>query len=354
MSPEPSVIMACDHQIAEIEAFCTNPDYHCVLGIDPTFNGALQSYRYYIQVVKSNGEHPTFVGPLFLHFHKTFVCYNSFSAGLTGLNKNLTNILSFGTDGESALIEAFRKQCPFAIHLTCFTHCRENVKRKLRELNIPLEATKEYTSEIFGGQTGTTFIEGLADASSESDFDKKLEALEDVWERVYSTAPQFFSYFSKYKAKVFKESMIKPIRIGAGLGDPPKQYHNNSPECINNVIKMKVRREKSSLDEFCSEMKSLVEQQQNHLIRAITCRGNIAFIRVFENMKWILPSGFNSMKFPVLHIYRGLGLQLLSTWESLLIKNEIKCPIHQQLLILLHYVHHRQMMLNPLQLLTGA
>ena len=150
------------------------------------------------------------------------------------------------------------------------------MKRKLRELNIPLEATKEYTSEIFGGQTGTTFIEGLADASSESDFDKKLEALEDVWnnrERVYSTAPQFFSYFSKYKAKVFKESMIKPIRIGAGLGDPPKQYHNNSPECINNVIKMKVRREKSSLDEFCSEMKSLVEQQQNHLIRAITCRG---------------------------------------------------------------------------------
>ena len=67
--------------------------------------------------------------------------------------------------------------------------------------------------------------------------------------------------------------MIKPIRIGASLGDPPKQYHNNSPECINNVIKMKVRREKSSLDEFCSEMKSLVEQQQNHLIRAITCRG---------------------------------------------------------------------------------
>ena len=38
LSPEPSVIMTCDHQIAEVEAFCTNPDYHCVLGIDPTFN----------------------------------------------------------------------------------------------------------------------------------------------------------------------------------------------------------------------------------------------------------------------------------------------------------------------------
>ena len=31
LSPEPSDLIACDHQIAEIEAFCTNSDYHCVL-----------------------------------------------------------------------------------------------------------------------------------------------------------------------------------------------------------------------------------------------------------------------------------------------------------------------------------
>ena len=72
LSPEPSVIMACDHQIAEVEAFCTNPDYHCVLGIDPTFNLGhfnltVTTYKQ-LQLVKSNGEHPTFVGPLFLHF----------------------------------------------------------------------------------------------------------------------------------------------------------------------------------------------------------------------------------------------------------------------------------------------
>ena len=292
LSPEPSVIMACNHQIAEVEAFCTNPNYHCILGIDPTFNLGhfnltVSTYKQ-LQLVKPNGEHPTFVGPLFLHFHKTFACYNTFSSGLTGLSKNLTNVLSFGTDGESALIEAFKKQCPFAIHLTCFTHCRENVKRKLRELNIPSEAIKEYISEIFGGQNGTTFIEGLADASSESEFDDKLGTLEDIWndrEKLYSTVPQFFSYFCKYKAKVFKESMIKPIRKEAGLGDPPKQYHNNSPECINNVIKMKVGREKSTLDEFCTKMKSLVEQQQNHLIRAITCRGEYRLHLCFQEFE---------------------------------------------------------------------
>lgn len=104
-------------------------------------------------------------------------------------------------------------------------------------------------------------------------------------ERLYSATAQFFSYFSKYKAKVFKESMIKPVQKRAGLGDPPRQYHNNSPECINNVIKMKVRREKNTLDEFCSEMKSLVEQQQNHLIRAITCRGEYRLHSCFKEYK---------------------------------------------------------------------
>ena len=88
LSPERSVIMACDYQIAEVEAFCTNRDYHCILGIDPTFNLVhfnltVTTYKQ-LQLVKSNREHPTFVGPLFLHFHKMFYCYNTFSSGLTG------------------------------------------------------------------------------------------------------------------------------------------------------------------------------------------------------------------------------------------------------------------------------
>ena len=32
--------------------------------------------------------------------------------------------------------------------------------------------------EIFGGQQGTTFVEGLADSTSDSDFDEKLASLE--------------------------------------------------------------------------------------------------------------------------------------------------------------------------------
>ena len=139
----------------------------------------------------------TYVGPLFLHYRKTFSCYNSFAAGLTGLNKSLASIYSFGTDGEVPLIEAFKQQCPLSIHLICFSHCRENIKRN-RDLSVPSSLINEYVLEIFGGQKGTTFIQGLADAMSENDFDIKLASLEDVWnnrEQPYTSSPQFFSYF---------------------------------------------------------------------------------------------------------------------------------------------------------------
>ena len=135
-----------------------------------------------------------YVGPLFLHYRKTFSCYNSFAAGLTGLNKSLASICSFGTDSEVPLIEAFKQQCPLSIHLIYFSHCWENIKRN-RDLSVPSSLINEYVLEIFGGQR---FIEGLAYAMFENDFDIKLASLEDAWnnrEQPYTSPPQFFSYF---------------------------------------------------------------------------------------------------------------------------------------------------------------
>ena len=157
----------------------------------------------------------------------------------------------FGTDGECALIDAFHQQCPDAIHPTCFTHCRGNIKHKLHELGIPADVISNYLHDSFGMHQGDTFLEGLVDSPSAVEFEKNLDALHDVWnsrEEQFHSPPQFFYYFRQHKATVFKESMIKPIHMKAGLGDPPAEYHNNSPECINNVIKIKVNHKKSLLD----------------------------------------------------------------------------------------------------------
>ena len=38
LAPKPSVILDYDYQLAEVESFCTEPTYHSIFGIDPTFN----------------------------------------------------------------------------------------------------------------------------------------------------------------------------------------------------------------------------------------------------------------------------------------------------------------------------
>ena len=117
------------------------------------------------------------------------------------------------------------------------------------------------------------------------DFDVKLASLKGLWnkrEEQFSSAPQFFSYFMKHKAPIFKNCLYVK---GQAWGVLPQNYHNNCPECINHVIKMKVDRKESPLHKFCHKMKSLVQDQKNHLIRAITSRGEYRLHSVFKEFE---------------------------------------------------------------------
>ena len=54
---------------------------------------------------------------------------------------------------------------------------------------MPQLDASDYIFDIFGGQHGITFVEGLVDAYSECDFDKKLAEFKDTRNL------QFFEYF---------------------------------------------------------------------------------------------------------------------------------------------------------------
>ena len=95
----------------------------------------------------------------------------------------------------------------------------------------------------------------------------------------------FSHIFVKNKSDNFKKAIIAPVHEKAGLESPPQEYHDNCPECINNVIKMEVKREKSTLVEFCLKMKSLVEQQEDHLVRAVTRRGEYRLHSAFKQFE---------------------------------------------------------------------
>lgn len=77
---------------------------------------------------------------------------------------------AFGSDGEESLVQALKSCLPWAQQLRCFLHMRRNLKTKLNELHITSASSSTILADIFGKVDGTTFQEGLVDASSEESF----------------------------------------------------------------------------------------------------------------------------------------------------------------------------------------
>ena len=121
-SPEPMCILATDQQLADLVRFSTNYNYFCVLSIDPTFslgdfNVTCITYRNLLVSDVQSGQHPILLGPVLVHQRKLFETYHFFASTLVGICPPLFNALVFGTDGEEAVIKAFKQQMSSAIHL---------------------------------------------------------------------------------------------------------------------------------------------------------------------------------------------------------------------------------------------
>ena len=65
------------------------------------------------------------------------------------------NVLVYGNDGEKALAEGFGRPLPYALHLMCDIHMKDNISSKLAELGIPTGPAEEYRLEIFGKNIGS-------------------------------------------------------------------------------------------------------------------------------------------------------------------------------------------------------
>ena len=64
-----------------------------------------------------NGQCPIMLGPVLVHQRKLFETYHFFASTLVGICPTLANTLAFGTDGEEAIVKAFKQQMSSAIHL---------------------------------------------------------------------------------------------------------------------------------------------------------------------------------------------------------------------------------------------
>lgn len=68
--------------------------------------------------------------------------FNYFSSTLIGMEKELKNILAFGTDRDKAIVEALSHNFLFALQLRRALHFRKNVEQKLKELGLPTQVVE--------------------------------------------------------------------------------------------------------------------------------------------------------------------------------------------------------------------
>ena len=63
----------------------------------------------------------------------------------------------------------------------------------------------------------------------------------------------------KYKSNLMKEHLLKPVRIDAGLGNPPTRYVSNRVECVNSLLKRETERKESPVDQFVKTMQGEIK-----------------------------------------------------------------------------------------------
>ena len=169
---------------------------------------------------------------MFVHTEKKYDAYYYYLS-LLRIKSSIRNVIAVGTDGEQALVKALRAVfSEQTIHLSCFLHMKDNIKRKLTDLLVPESIREEIVRYIFGSQQGTVYTMGLLDASNEEDFDQHLLMLKEKWDSLeYSVhphqEPQFYCWLLRNEADDMKVSMIRSVRESAGLSSPPATYTTN-------------------------------------------------------------------------------------------------------------------------------
>ena len=78
------------------------------------------------------------LAPVLVHHRKTSQSYKYLCTNLASLNPATKNLLAFGTDDETALVEAFEETFDCAVHLLCERHMQNTLKAKFKALSVSL------------------------------------------------------------------------------------------------------------------------------------------------------------------------------------------------------------------------
>ncbi|XP_066914107.1 uncharacterized protein [Clytia hemisphaerica] len=231
--------------INDIYRFCVEGNGH--FNVDTTFSilpglWLTDTSYQHLGLVKSDGKHPEFPGPMMLHFRKDTEEFRYFAMEIALQKPELINGLKkVGHDLDKATAQGFKDIFRLSDALWCTQHLEGRTSEKLKKMNVSLQNQNKMMADLYGTQEGVVVQEGLADAVDEPDFDAKLASLKDVW---HEHTPWFHDWFVKYQMDTFKSCLILSARDFLNIKD---RYFNNCLENLHRQQKKKLRDELGSI-----------------------------------------------------------------------------------------------------------
>ena len=321
--PDPTIVLFNDTQLNDMEQFCASSDKASVLGIDVTFNlgrfyVTLCTYQNF-KVVNERGRHPIMVGPALIHSSKDQSNFDILFQEITNRKPALaTSLRAYGTDGEQALSNAAAPAFPFATHLRCANHLRDNITTHLRKQLLPEAVIKEVLSDTFG----TASEKGLIHAS-EKEFDDKMKLLQRRWDLLEKQhkatgAAVVFKWFRLHVAPIIRENMRCELLRDLGLEE--EKYTQNNSESLNALVKRYVNFQKQDVFQFVNDLEECVREQQNEVNKATIGLGRWTLSPSCSHVSQNTSDWFRSMS----HVDKQNAISALQT-SSAISSNSSTC-----------------------------
>ena len=240
-----------------------------IIGIDRTFN---LSFYYAtivvfknLKVVRADGTHPLFIGPVFLHRESTFEQYSYFLSQVKTalqtdeISPNFEALhledIAIGSDEEKALTKAIQCVFPSSRKLHCYLHLKENVQRKMIDTGVPAEKRRNIIDQMFA-------TDGIIKCDDEYEKAIKINRLE-------ATCFEFEALHS------FIVSKIKPALLSNQYtSSDGNLWTNNNCESMNNVIKIATDWKIQKVPQLINVIKGIVQKQYLDLKASIYGSGN--------------------------------------------------------------------------------
>ncbi|CAG2235671.1 unnamed protein product [Mytilus edulis] len=259
----PSFICYTSDQMEDMKQFLkTDPDR--ILGIDRTFNlGAVFVTNFVyknIKVInKETGDHPIFVGPMYLHWEGSFLSYHTFLSHVKArLSETVQNLdIRIGSDDESGLTKAIDDVFPGIKRLLCSKHIKDNVTDHLKnKIGINDKERSNLMSEIFGPT-------GLVNASDISDYNYLADNLSSK-----------YSSFANYFNSNLRDRLEDYVRQPKVQLKHDRLWTNNNCESMNHVFKKAVEWKPQPIPDLATKLMDIVRVQLIDLKRSLYGMGN--------------------------------------------------------------------------------